>query len=165
MCVSTHHRVCRGGRWAPPGALPPPDAPGPARSFPSFPRPRPRPAEKKDEPRYRSCSRRVPGSLRPRVRPRDPGRRRFPGAVPVAGGAGRAAGSRPRQGRGEHDPAPGAAPGALRPPGAPARFDFVFREDRSGRGHGSGALWTRRQRRAPARTGRGAAAHGHRPCR
>ncbi|XP_050841273.1 transcription factor ETV7 isoform X5 [Serinus canaria] len=77
--------------------------------------------------------------------PRGPGSRRFPGA-----GTGRAAGPREQEvprcryrasrgapaGRGEHGPAPGAAPGALRPPGAPARFDFVFRRDR---GAGTGA--------------------------
>ncbi|XP_050841269.1 transcription factor ETV7 isoform X2 [Serinus canaria] len=80
-----------------------------------------------------------------RGEPLGPGSRRFPGA-----GTGRAAGPREQEvprcryrasrgapaGRGEHGPAPGAAPGALRPPGAPARFDFVFRRDR---GAGTGA--------------------------
>ncbi|XP_019144358.2 transcription factor ETV7 isoform X1 [Corvus cornix cornix] len=68
---------------------------------------------------------RDPSVLQPRARPRDraqpPRLRRFPGAVPGgAGSPGRSGPSRgvtAREGRGENDPAPGAAPGALRLPG------------------------------------------------
>ncbi|XP_038018334.1 transcription factor ETV7 isoform X2 [Motacilla alba alba] len=82
-----------------------------------------------------------------RAEPRARGSRRFPGA---GAGTGRSRGLTAPAGAGGADPAPGAAPGALRPPGARARFDFAFGRDR-----GAGTAAERcGQRRAPLAPGR-----------